>query len=92
MITKSKSNVSTRAGKTVGTVKRSVTISAVVDERARLLVGHRGYSALVNEALSEKLQYAATKRLVAEYEAEHGEIPEIERKRARRKLRDAGLI
>jgi hypothetical protein len=74
-----------------GTVKRSFTISRELDERAHDLVGVRGYSALVNEALREKLQSEATKSIIAAYEAKHGPIPEELRRRARKKIRDAGL-
>lgn len=81
-----------QTAKRPGTVKRSFTISKDIDDRAHELVGSRGYSALVNEALREKIQYASVKQFVAEYEAEHGAIPKAEREAARKKIRDAGLV
>jgi hypothetical protein len=72
-----------------GTIKRSVTFAADIDERAHQLVGERGFSAFVNDATRAALQFAATDRLIAELEGEHGPVTDTELDQARSKLRQA---
>jgi len=80
-----------RGGSTLqtGTIKRSVTFAADIDQRANQLVGARGFSAFVNEATRAALQFAATDRLITEFEAEHGAVTDHELNRARNMLRQA---
>lgn len=88
-----KSNVfeTARGGNSVqkGTIKRSVTFAADIDKRAHQLVGARGFSAFVNDATRAALQFAATDRLITEFEAEHGPVTDDELNQASRKLRQA---
>lgn len=81
---------SARGGsKLSGTVKRSVTFSSDVDERAHELVGDRGFSSFVNEATRAALNLMATSQIVQEYEAKHGVITEEEMAKARTMLKKA---
>ena len=58
------------------TIKRSITIEASVDERAHELVGERGFSALVNQALTNEVQRRRTQELLRELDAEYGPLTE----------------
>ncbi len=57
-----------------GSVKRSVTIRADLDERAHALVGDGGFSNLVNEGLARAIQARMVKQFIGEYETKHGVI------------------
>lgn len=59
-------------------VKRSITIESAVDRKAHDLVGERGFSALVNEALAHEVQRRETRTLLAELDAEFGPLTEEE--------------
>ncbi len=58
------------------TIKRSITIEASVDERAHELVGERGFSALVNQALANEVQRRRTQELLRELDSEYGPLTE----------------
>ncbi len=55
-------------------VKRSVTIERTVDEAAHALVGDRGFSELVNDAVKRVVQRRLLEQDVVEYELKHGPI------------------
>lgn len=82
-------NVGGGHGLRKGTIKRSVTFAADIDERAHQLVGARGFSAFVNDATRAALEFAATDRLITEFEAEHGPVTDHELNQAQSKLRQA---
>jgi post-segregation antitoxin (ccd killing protein) len=71
----------------VGMSKVSVTIEDEVLETARRESGGN-LSAYVNDALKRYGRRQAMRRIVEEYEAEHGEITEAELEEARRKWLD----
>jgi len=62
-----------RAGQ-VGTVKRSVTISDATDQAAHALVGDRGFSALVNQALEHELRRQRVFELLARLDEKYGPL------------------
>lgn len=57
-------------------VKRSVSIDADVETEALEIIGERGFSGYVNEALRRENQRQRVLARVARYEAEHGPIPD----------------
>jgi hypothetical protein len=71
--------------------KVSLSLDAELVARARRVAGHRGLSALVNEALRIKLQHERLRAVLAEMDAEFGPVPtaELERARAAWPERDA---
>ena len=59
--------------------KVSVSIDADLLAEARELAGHRGLSALINDALRVRLQHVRVSRLLDEMDTEFGRVPaEIE--------------
>lgn len=63
--------------------KVSLSLDAELVARARQVAGHRGLSALVNDALRIKLQHERLRALLAEMDAEFGPVPAAELDRAR---------
>ena len=63
--------------------KVSLSLDADLVARARRVAGHRGLSALVNEALRIKLQHERLRAVLAEMDAEFGPVPAEELDRAR---------
>jgi len=63
--------------------KVSLSLDAGLVARARRVAGHRGLSALVNEALRIKLQHERLRAVLAEMDAEFGPVPAEELDRAR---------
>jgi hypothetical protein len=82
--------------------KLSISVPAEVEETIKAAAAEEGkpVSAWLAEAATEKARAAAqhaagraaARELVAEYEAEHGPLPEASRQRARQFLLDTGLI
>ena len=82
--------------------KLSISVPAEVEETIKAAAAEEGkpVSAWLAEAATEKartaVQHAAgrasARELVAEYEAEHGALPEASRQRARQFLLETGLI
>jgi macrodomain Ter protein organizer (MatP/YcbG family) len=72
------------------TAKVSVTIDDAVLREVRKIARRRGatLSAQVSETLAEDLRRRKLAKLIAEYEAEHGEITEIELARVRASMRN----
>lgn len=70
-------------------VKRSVTIDQAIDDQAHALVGKRGFSGLVNDALARYLQHVRIATYLAEREAELGPIPEEDLEHVRRAFANA---
>ncbi len=56
--------------------KRSVTLDEQLVAEALGYVGERGLSRLLNEGLRRQVLVERGRRLVAEFEAEHGPIPD----------------
>ncbi|HVS46433.1 MAG TPA: hypothetical protein VMS32_07180, partial [Verrucomicrobiae bacterium] len=65
-------------------VKRSVTFDPQLDAQAHALVGNRGFSALVNDALRSELQHRRLQHWLDEETNELGPIPEVARVWARK--------
>jgi len=63
--------------------KVSLSLDADLVARARRVAGHRGLSALVNDAIRIKLQHERLRIVLAEMDAELGPIPAKELDRAR---------
>jgi Arc/MetJ family transcription regulator len=63
--------------------KVSLSLDADLVAKARRVAGHRGLSALVNEALRIKLQHERLRAVLAEMESEFGPVPAEELARAR---------
>ncbi len=63
--------------------KVSLSLDADLVARARRVAGHRGLSALVNEALRIKLQHERLRTVLAEMDAEFARVPTAELERAR---------
>ena len=63
--------------------KVSLSLDAELVARARRVAGHRGLSALVNDALRIKLQHERLRALLADMDAEFGPVPAQELDRAR---------
>src|SRR3970282_2545854 len=63
--------------------KVSLSLDADLVARPRRVPGHRGLSALVNDAIRIKLQYERLRVVLAEMDAELGPIPAKELDRAR---------
>lgn len=55
--------------------KVSLSLDADLVARARRVAGHRGLSALVNDALRIKLQHERLRTLLAQMDAEFGPVP-----------------
>ena len=82
--------------------KLSISVPAEVEETIKAAAAEEGkpVSAWLAEAATEKARAAAqfaagraaARELVAEYEAEHGPLPEASRQRARQFLLETGLI
>ena len=82
--------------------KLSISVPAEVEETIKAAAAEEGkpVSAWLAEAATEKARAAAqhaagrgaARELVAEYEAEHGPLPEASRRRARQFLLETGLI
>jgi hypothetical protein len=70
-------------------VKRSVTVRPDLNEAILESVGSRGYSAFINEAVLLALQAQGIEETIAEYEREHGPIPEETMNEARRRRAEA---
>jgi hypothetical protein len=64
----------------MSTIKVSVTLDAEGVAEARALVGERGFSRFVNEALTLRLQRARIEGLLAELADEFGPIPDEARR------------
>jgi hypothetical protein len=63
--------------------KVSLSLDTGLVARARRVAGHRGLSALVNDALRIKLQHERLRALLAQMDAEFGPVPAAEMDRAR---------
>jgi len=63
--------------------KVSLSLDADLVARARQVAGHRGLSALVNDALRIKFQHERLRALLAEMDTEFGPVPAEELDRAR---------
>jgi hypothetical protein len=63
--------------------KVSLSLDSKLVARARQVAGHRGLSALVNDALRIKLQHERLRALLAEMDAEFGPVPAEQLDRAR---------
>lgn len=72
-------------------VKRSVTLDPKLDAEAHRLVGDRGFSALVNDALERELQGRRLQHWLDERERELGPIPEEDIDAVEELWRKAGL-
>jgi hypothetical protein len=59
----------------MATTKRSVTLDEELVEEALQFVGERGLSKLLNEGLRRQVLVERGRRLVEQYEAQHGAIP-----------------
>jgi hypothetical protein len=70
--------------------KVSLSLDAELVAQARQVAGHRGLSALVNDALRIKLQHERLRALLAEMTAEFGPVPAQELDRARAAWPDRG--
>ena len=63
--------------------KVSLSLDADLVARARRMAGHRGLSALVNDAIRIKLQHERLRAVLAGMDAEFGPVPASELARAR---------
>lgn len=63
--------------------KVSLSLDAELVARARRVAGHRGLSALVNDALRIKLQHERLRALLVQMDAEFGPVPAEALDRAR---------
>jgi hypothetical protein len=82
--------------------KLSISVPPEVEETIKAAAAQEGkpVSAWLAEAAVEKAQAAAahaagraaSRELIAEYEAENGSLPEESRRRARQFMMDAGLL
>lgn len=63
--------------------KVSLSLDAELVARARRVAGHRGLSALVNDALRIKLQHERLRALLVEMDTEFGPVPAEELARVR---------
>ena len=63
--------------------KVSLSLDAELVARARRVAGHRGLSALVNDAIRIKLQHERLRAVLAAMDAEFGPVPAKELDRAR---------
>ena len=64
--------------------KVSLSLDAELVTKARRVAGHRGLSALVNDAIRIKLQHERLRALLAEMDTEFGPVSKTELDRARR--------
>ena len=71
--------------------KVSLSLDAELVTRARRVAGHRGLSALVNDALRIKLQHGRLRAVLAEMDAEFGPVPAQELDRARAAWPERGV-
>jgi len=60
----------------MATTKRSVTLDQELVEEALQFVGERGLSRLLNDGLRRQVLVERGRRLVEDFEAEHGPIDE----------------
>ena len=60
----------------MATTKRSVTLDEELVEEALQFVGERGLSRLLNDGLRRQVLVERGRRLVEDFEAEHGPIDE----------------
>ena len=67
----------------MGIEKVSLSLDAELVAKARQVAGHRGLSALVNDALRITLQHERLRALLAEMDTEFGPVPAAELERAR---------
>ncbi|HET9268117.1 MAG TPA: hypothetical protein VFO31_08130 [Vicinamibacterales bacterium] len=70
--------------------KVSLSLDADLVAKARQVAGHRGLSALVNDAIRIKLQHERLRALLADMGAEYGPVPASELARARAQWPDVG--
>ena len=70
--------------------KVSLSLDADLVARARRVAGHRGLSALVNDALRIKLQHERLRSLLAQMDDEFGPVPPEVLDRARATWPDRG--
>jgi len=71
--------------------KVSLSLDADLVARARRVAGHRGLSALVNDAIRIKLQHERLRAVLAEMDAELGPVPAKELDRARAAWPERGI-
>jgi hypothetical protein len=71
--------------------KVSLSLDAGLVARARRVAGHRGLSALVNDALRIKLQHERIRAVLAEMDAEFEPVPPVELDRARATWPERGV-
>ena len=71
--------------------KVSLSLDAELVAKARKVAGHRGLSALVNDALRIKLQHERLRALLTAMDAEFGPVPADELARARETWPHAGV-
>ena len=71
--------------------KVSLSLDAELVTTARRVAGHRGLSALVNDALRIKLQHERLRAVLAEMDAEFGPVPAQELDRARLAWSERGV-
>jgi hypothetical protein len=64
--------------------KVSLSLDTELVARARRVAGHRGLSALVNDAIRIKLQHERLRALLTAMDGELGPVPAAELDRARR--------
>ena len=57
-------------------VKKSVAFDEKVVKEAIEKAGERGFSRFVNDAVAQRLQAERINQFIAEFEAEHGPIPD----------------
>lgn len=72
--------------------KVSLSLDAELVAKARRVAGHRGLSALVNDALRIRLQHERLRTMLAEMDAEFGPIPAEALDRARATWPDRGVV
>jgi Arc/MetJ family transcription regulator len=75
----------------VAVEKVSLSLDAELVAKARKVAGHRGLSALVNDALRIKLQHERLRSLLVTMDVELGPVPADELARARKRWPAAGI-
>jgi Arc/MetJ family transcription regulator len=68
----------------VAVEKVSLSLDSELIAKARQVAGHRGLSALVNDALRIRLQHERLRALLAGMDAEFGPVPAPDLERARK--------
>jgi hypothetical protein len=71
--------------------KVSVSLDSRLAARARQVAGHRGLSAIVNDALRIKLQHERLRALLGEMDDKFGPVPAEELDRARAAWPERGV-